>query len=125
MATSWRKLITQAMQKRNETWDDYEASTLSIGELDTVFDASFGSNDGIPFTLWTKAHVYFPTDHDGRDGVRSVPRDPCPERTEHVGGGGFPTYGELSEHVVLHTCPAANEQGDGSATKSAAKQGPS
>lgn len=85
---TWRQKISERMAGNGESFDDMVRCTLSDAELDTRFDDGFGSNEGKSFTLWTKARVYFPTDYDGLEGVRSVPRDPCDEATMHIGGGG-------------------------------------
>lgn len=52
-----------------------------------LFDASWGSTHGDPFTIWTEDRVYFPGNYDGSEWVASVPRHPCNEYTDHVGGG--------------------------------------
>jgi hypothetical protein len=75
------------MCAQGETWDDVVSSTLTIEDLDREFDDDFGSKEGVPFTVWTRGRVYFPAVYDGAEWVESVPRDPCEEKTEHVGGG--------------------------------------
>ena len=84
--TSWRKLIDKALRFNNETWADIEATTLTEEQLNTEFDHDeYGYHSGCAFTLWTKARVYFPTTHDGYEGVSFVPRNPCDEATRHIG----------------------------------------
>ena len=84
--TTWREEISAEMEKRGETWADVVACTLDDAELDRRFDADFGGINGAPFTLWTTARVYFPGCYDGGEWAASVPRHPCGEPTEHVGG---------------------------------------
>ena len=85
--TSWRILISEALSSSGATWDDVESCTLSDAELDVVFDAGFGIDEGAPFTLWTKDRVYFPVQYDGSEWCESVPRNPPGKATRHVGGG--------------------------------------
>ena len=84
--TTWRKLITETMKAEWESWSSVIACTLSDDELDKEFDNSFGAVEGQPFTLWTANRVYFPRCYDGHESVASVPRNPCNEPTEHIGG---------------------------------------
>ena len=77
-----RRMITAALERRGETWEDMVASTLTPDELDRKFDSSEG---GAAFTLWTRHRVYFPALYDVAERVESVPRDPCDERTPRVG----------------------------------------
>jgi hypothetical protein len=84
---SWRENITMAMQAHHEAWCDVEAHTLTEEQLDVRFDPGFGGEEGIPFTLWTKNHVYFPACYDGSEWVASVARNPDGNPTRHVGGG--------------------------------------
>lgn len=107
--TNWKKEITTAMEKHSETWNDVvyfciakhhsryeeelEASDLVPPEdlekaLLRTFDGGLGGNEGFAFTLWTHKRVYFPVDYDGAEWAESVPRDPCDEMTQHIGGGG-------------------------------------
>lgn len=85
--TTWRELITQALQERCETWQDVCGNTLKSHELDIAFDAGFGGVCGKPFTMWTHHYVYFPVQYDGAEGVGSAPRHLSDEPTYHVGGG--------------------------------------
>ncbi len=88
MNTTWRKIITDELKSRNETWLDVLACTLKSHELDIEFDHGFGGCSGKPFTLWTRHYVYFPTQYDGAEGVASAPRNISDEPTHHAGGGG-------------------------------------
>lgn len=85
MAT-WRKLITKTMVCVGESWGDVVDSTLTDAQLDKDFDDGYGGSCGHPFTLWTVHRVYFPVVYDGAEWVGSVPRNPCDEKTRHVGG---------------------------------------
>lgn len=84
---SWKAMIDRILDRHGETWKDVVHSTLSRRELKRYFDSSFGATEGKPFTLWTVNRVYFPVCYDGAEWVASVPRNPCDEITEHIGGG--------------------------------------
>jgi hypothetical protein len=84
--TTWREQIEIEMRRHGETWADVAGCTLDDAELDRRFDHGLGSVNGAPFTLWTTARVYFPGCYDGGEWAASVPRHPCGEATEHVGG---------------------------------------
>lgn len=84
--TCWREMIVEAMGEAGETMDDMVATTLTDAEMDAEFDRGFGGSEGCAFTLWTANRVYFPVVYDGSEWVGSVPRNPCPEATEHQGG---------------------------------------
>jgi hypothetical protein len=83
---SWRQLIGYEMRRHRDSFRDVVSCTLSKDELDVMFDNGFGGTEGKPFTLWTGRRVYFPVCYDGAEMVRSAPRDPCDEPTDHVGG---------------------------------------
>ena len=83
---TWQELITDEMDRKGESWADVVRSTLTNRELAVKFNKGFGLSEGAPFTLWTKNRVYFPVVYDGLEWVGSVPRDPCDEATEHMGG---------------------------------------
>lgn len=95
--TTWRKEITEAMEKAGDSWANLEGVALAprkryddepgpTPSLDTVFDGGFGVSEGCWFTLWTTKRVYFPVVYDGGEWADSVPRYPCDEATAHVGG---------------------------------------
>ncbi len=84
--TTWREEISEEMAKHGETWASVVSCTITDAELDRRFDADFGGINGTPFTLWTTARVYFPAAYESCEWVASVPRHPCGEATEHVGG---------------------------------------
>lgn len=86
-ATSWRELINENMKEHGLTWADIIATTLTEKELDFMFDNGYGGSNGYHFTAWTKDRVFFPVQYDGAEWVGSAPRNPCDEKTEHVGGG--------------------------------------
>lgn len=85
--TTWRKEIEGAMLWNKESFSDIESTTLTEEQLDVKFNPSWGGTEGIPFTIWTKNHVYFPACYDGSEWVASVARNPNGEPTNHVGGG--------------------------------------
>jgi len=84
--TTWRQLITEALQEDGSSWDDVVAHTFQADQLDRGFDSGYGGEEGCPFTLWTSRRVYFPCCYDGAEWVSSAPRDPCEEAMRHVGG---------------------------------------
>jgi hypothetical protein len=62
------------------------ADHLNIPGLLVRFDSSFGGTNGPRFTAWGLKRVYFPAQYDGSEWVDSVPRNPCEQVTDHVGG---------------------------------------
>lgn len=84
--SSWRELISRALEEQREAWSDVVRCTLTDAEMDVRFDEGYGSAEGKPFTLWTAQRVYFPVVYDGSEWVESVPREPCDEATKHFGG---------------------------------------
>jgi hypothetical protein len=85
--SSWRELLTEAMERRGESFQDIVDSTLTLEQLDKEFDSSYGGTEGEPFTVWTTNRVYFPAQYDGSEWVASVARNPDGKTTPHVGGG--------------------------------------
>lgn len=83
---TWREMIGWEMEAQNDDWSNVVSNTMSESEMDVVFDASYGSANGIAFTVWTKTRVYFPCQYDGSEWCDSVPRDPDGCATSHVGG---------------------------------------
>jgi hypothetical protein len=83
---TWRKCIQDAMASVEDS-GPLIACTLSADQLDVPFDCGYGGANGEPFTAWTESRVYFPATYDGAEWCSSVPRNPCDEETEHVGGG--------------------------------------
>lgn len=84
--TTWDKLIAAAMSEAGETWDDVEATTLTLQQLAAEFDDGYGIAEGCPFTIWTKSRVYFPAVYDGAEWVACVSRNPDGNPTNHIGG---------------------------------------
>lgn len=80
---TWEQLLREACEFQGEDFDSL-VTTLSKQEMRRSFDRGFGGAEGVPFTAWSPTRVYFPTEYDGAEGVRSVPRNPCDEETEHV-----------------------------------------
>jgi len=83
--TTWRKLIKKELAKNGDSESDILFQTLSQEELDDEFDAGHGISNGLPFTMWTIDHVYFPAVYDGWEWCASVRRDPCDLKTAHIG----------------------------------------
>lgn len=86
---SWRDLIELEMKVNDDSFGAVVHCTLSWHELDRKFDNDYGGTEGKPFTLWTEKRVYFPVCYDGAEWASSVPRDPCDEVSNHVGGGSM------------------------------------
>ena len=87
MKTNWKKLISEEMANRGESFDDVESNTLTDDEMLIQFNNGYGSTEGKPFTVWTKNTVYFPICYDGSEWVGSVSRNPDGKPTDHQGGG--------------------------------------
>lgn len=85
--TTWRAELNRVFEYAGETWADIESSTLTDAQLDASFDDGWGGEEGCPFTIWTKNHVYFPACYDGSEWVASVSRNPDGHPTHHIGGG--------------------------------------
>lgn len=85
--SSWKELLKDAMEERDETMTDLEACTLTDAEMLERFDSGFGAIKGVPFTAWTANTVYFPVAYCGCEWVGSVSRHPDGKPTEHQGGG--------------------------------------
>lgn len=83
----WRELISDEINEHHESWKDV-IDHIPKGEswLEEKFCDGYGELEGCAFTLWTTKRVYFPTVHGGAEWVESVSRDPCNERTRHMGG---------------------------------------
>jgi len=60
--------------------------TVSDEILSKEFCWGHRGKEGVPFTAWTRNHVLFPVINDGTQWVESVPRYPCKESTEPIGG---------------------------------------
>ena len=84
--TTWRKKITAELSNHP---DDLIVISITPDEsvLDIEFDSGYGGVCGPAFTAWTRTRVLFPACYDGAEWVASVPRNPCGETTEHIGGG--------------------------------------
>ena len=82
-----RDAISKGLAEHGEGWEHVVRHTLSDDELATYCDEHYGAGARVSFTLWTGQRVYFPGTYDGSDWVASVPRDPCDEKTDPVGGG--------------------------------------
>jgi len=82
---TWRELLQKALDRVGECSGDVVSSTITNEELLGEFDAGYGGSNGIPFTVWTAARVYFPVTYDGLEWVDSVARDPDGIPTGHIG----------------------------------------
>lgn len=82
---TWKNMLRIAFKENNEDFSKME-TTLTEEELNTEFDSGFGGTEGEPFTAWGEKYVYFPVQYDGSERVGFAPRNPCNEKTEHIGG---------------------------------------
>lgn len=101
--TSWRKMFESLEPGLVEGWaarkpeQEYDVPTTETMEgkgkpngqewYERRFDAGHRLVNGWLFTIWTADRVYFPACYDGAEWIASVPRHPCAEAVEHVGGG--------------------------------------
>lgn len=84
--TTWRKEIMKRMIDNEDKDINNYVCTLTEEELDIEFDEGYGMPEGLPFTLWTTWHVYFPVCYDGSEWCGSVYRNPTKIPTRHQGG---------------------------------------
>jgi len=90
-APTWREMIVDEMEEHGETLVDVIGSAVTTKrDADTQYLEELTGCDWEsrkkPFTIWTHNRVYFPACYDGGTWVASVPRNPCDEKTEPVGG---------------------------------------
>ncbi len=81
---TWRELIGYELEPH--PGEQIIAVVPDEAALDMKFDNGYGCPEGPVFTAWTQNRVVFPVCYDGAESVRSVPRNPTNEATEHVGG---------------------------------------
>ncbi len=81
--TTWRKLISEAMEKNGENFSsDIISLTLTPAELerklkyDDTIDWIMEDGKEPEFRLWTEKYVYFSDSYDGRGFVSCVERHP-------------------------------------------------
>lgn len=84
--SSWREDLIEAFAATGDNFGTM-VSTLNDEELDVQFYHGYGAANGKPFTAWGEKYVYFPACYDGLEWVAWAPRNPCAEKTEHIGGG--------------------------------------
>jgi len=84
--TTWRILLIDEMDNHGEALCDIVSNTMTQDQMDVEFDDDYGSEEGIPFTVWTQKRVYFPVCYDGSEWVSSASRAPDGVPTWHVGG---------------------------------------
>lgn len=80
---SWGAMLAQEVEKAGDT---IVSSTLTKSQSDEQFSSGYGNPEGCEFTAWGEKYVYFPATYDGAEWVAKVPRNPCDEPTEHIGG---------------------------------------
>ncbi len=79
---TWRQALARELKRHNDNWSHVLGSP---GAKDEDLDKSI--TEQISFTIWTADRIYFPYYLSGDDpatvttGVKSVPRNPCDERT--------------------------------------------
>lgn len=86
MMTNWKNELEFTMKINNETLADLISNTMTDEEMLKMFDADYGSPEGIPFTDWSRKYVYFPLCYDGSESVGFVSRKPDGKPTDHWGG---------------------------------------
>ena len=84
---TWRKKLTELLARDGKTWSDLIGCTLTDEQADAELIPYYDRVQGASFTAWTENRVYFPVCYDGAEWIGSVPRHPCNEKTEHMGGG--------------------------------------
>ncbi len=77
------ELIQYALNMDGRTWKDVVKCTLTEEQLSLPLPRHCFT---WAFTVWTVDRVYFPGTYDSSHFVASVPRYPCDEKTEEVGG---------------------------------------
>ncbi len=83
---TWRDLIMVALHAQEETFADIVASVpTGTNWLHVEFKPRAWASEGCPFTLWTKARVYFPVTDCLSEWVGSVSRKPDDHATLHQG----------------------------------------
>ena len=85
--SNWKTMLEKALKKNGESWSDVVANTMNENEMLKEFDNGFGEIKGCPFTVWTRASVYFPVCYDGSEWVGRVSRNPDGCETAHQGDG--------------------------------------
>ena len=73
---NWFNLITKEMEKNGDSWECLEASTLEDETMFQEFRQDYDGPNGEQFVLWTRTHVYFSRNYDGKDYVDSIERNP-------------------------------------------------
>lgn len=82
--TTWKKLISEIMEREGETFSDVISSTLTPAQLGKRFYNCYGEANAPAFRLWTEKRVYFSRDDDGKVSVGCVERNPGGERPYHL-----------------------------------------
>lgn len=83
---SWKEMLDEAFADNGESWADVESNTMTLEEMEKVFDTDYGGTEGCEFTVWTKKSVYFPACYDGSEWIGRVSRHPDGKPTPHIGG---------------------------------------
>ena len=85
-------IVSRTDEWRHDYWGNEHETTICNGVDAICSNKDFTQNrfndSELPFTLWTKKHVYFPAMYDGSVWVTSVPRNPPdpPFAKNFVGG---------------------------------------
>ena len=67
---TWKYLLEEELELRNESWDSIEDKTVSDSELNVSHEKFF------EFTIWTKNHVYVSMADDLCEYIYCVARNP-------------------------------------------------
>ena len=86
MSSNWKTKLNFALEENGESFIDVISNTMSEEEMLVKFDYGYGETGGIPFTVWTHKHVYFPICYDGSEWVGCASRFPDGKPTDHQGG---------------------------------------
>jgi hypothetical protein len=84
MQATWRTELLKAFARSGDPPESMQ-TTLSEAELDLRISKTYGGSRGLPFTAWGERYVYFPVVYDGLEWVGYAPRNPCDEKTDHMG----------------------------------------
>jgi hypothetical protein len=82
---NWKQMLKDEFEENGDNFEEMK-TTLTEEELNKDFDTGYGGSEGEPFTAWGEKYVYFPIVYDGAEWVGSAPRNPCDEKTSHLGG---------------------------------------
>lgn len=83
---TWKDAVVEEMGRCGESWDMVVAVADNYPLSEAPVSQSWGGGTNTAFTVWTENRVYIPVQYDGMEWCSSVPRNPCDEKTDPVGG---------------------------------------